>query len=228
MPRTALKLLAIAKGWSRIRAVVTCIAALVGGAAMMEGAAQTTADTKVEQTSGAPVIRAKPEQVTVTDGSGSTEIQWDTGNGSMGFVFVTTKDGKPVLFATGPKGSQVVPWIRAGNYLFELSGDSERRAALASVTVAGIAETQANPQGVLWRGKARWLLVLVLFAIVYVAVYFSSTTALRTTFPAEPTTSPRPLHVTRNLLLGVAAFVCLDGVIFHTKLYVSILAPDSY
>ena len=146
----------------------------------------------------------------------------------MGFVFVTTKDSKPVLFATGLKGSQVVPWIRAGNYLFELSGDSERRAALASVTVAGIAETQANPQGVLWRGKARWLLVLVLFAIVYVTVYFSSTTALRTTFPAEPTTSPRPLHVTQNLLLGVAAFVCLDGVIFHTKLYVSILAPDSY
>jgi hypothetical protein len=146
----------------------------------------------------------------------------------MGFVFVTTKDGKPVLFATGPKGSQVVPWIRAGNYLFELSGDSERRASLASLTVSGIAETQANPQGVSWRGEAQWLLVLVLLAVVYIALYFSSTTALRTTFPVEPTTSPRPLHVTRNLLLGVAAFVCLDGGIFHTKLYVSILAPDSY
>jgi hypothetical protein len=178
--------------------------------------------------SNPPVITAKPEQVTVTDGSGSTEIQWDTGNGSMGFVFVTTKDGKPVLFATGPKGSQVVQWIRGGNYLFELSSDSDRRSTLASVTVAGIAETHANSQGVLWRGKARWLPVLVLFVIVYIAVYFSSTTALRTTFPVEPTTSPRPLHVTRNLLLGVAAFVCLDGVIFHTKLYVSILAPDSY
>ena len=62
---------------------------------MMEGAAQTTADTKVEHTSGAPVIRAKPEQVTVTEGTGSTEIQWDTGNGSAGFVFVTAKVGNP-------------------------------------------------------------------------------------------------------------------------------------
>jgi hypothetical protein len=69
---------------------------------------------------------------------------------------------------------------------------------------------------------------VVLIAIVYVAVYFSSTGKLRTTFPTEPTASPRPLHVTRNLLLGITAFVCLDGIIFHSGLYVSILAPDSY
>jgi hypothetical protein len=220
---------AAAKARSLLPGVVICLIVFLAAARTFGSAVEQAAvGNDTGNSSNPPVITAKPEQVTVTDGSGSTEIQWDTGNGSMGFVFVTTKDGKPVLFATGPKGSQVVPWIRAGNYLFELSGDSERRAALASVTVAGIAETQANPQGVLWRGKARWLLVLVLFAIVYAAVYFSSTTALRTTFPAEPTTSPRPLHVTRNLLLGVAAFVCLDGVIFHTKLYVSILAPDSY
>src|SRR5437762_4131154 len=65
-------------------------------------------------------------------------------------------------------------------------------------------------------------------AIDYIAVYLSSKGSLRTTFPTEPTTSPRPLHVTRNLLFGVAAFVCLDGIIFHSGLYVSILAPDSY
>src|SRR5436190_15814996 len=44
----------------------------------------------------------------------------------------------------------------------------------------------------------------------------------------EPTTSPRPLHVARNLALSIAAFVFLDGVIFHSGLYVSILAPSSY
>src|SRR5437016_13750210 len=75
---------------------------------------------------------------------------------------------------------------------------------------------------------ASWLIVLALFAILYIAVYLSSTGTLRTTFPTEPTTSPRPLHVGRNLLLGIAAFVSLDGIIFHTGLYVSILAPDSY
>jgi hypothetical protein len=192
------------------------------------GFQQNISSSNSDQVSRASVITAKPERVTLSDGSGSAEIQWDTGNGSMGFVFVTTKHGKPVLFASGPKGSQVVPWIGASNYLFELSGDSERRALLASATVSGIAETHAAPQGASWRGKARWLLVLVLFAIVYIAIYFSSTSALRTTFPVEPTTSPHPLHVTRNLLLGAAALVCLDGGIFHTKLYVSILAPDSY
>jgi hypothetical protein len=220
---------AAAKAGSILPAVVICLGFFLAAMRTFGGAAEQAAvGNDKENSSNAPVITAKPEQVSVTGGSGSTEIQWDTGDGSMGFVFVTTKDGKSVLFATGPKGSQVVPWIRAGNYLFELSGDSERRTLLASVTVSGIAETQAHPQGVSWRGKAGWLLVVVLLSIVYIALYFSSTTTLRTTFPVEPTTSPHPLHVTRNLLLGVAAFVCLDGVIFHTKLYVSILAPDSY
>jgi hypothetical protein len=39
-----------------------------------------SADTEPSQTSGAPVITAKPEHVTVTGASGSTEIHWDTGN----------------------------------------------------------------------------------------------------------------------------------------------------
>src|SRR5207253_4774313 len=171
---------------------------------------------------------ANPEHVTVTGGSGSTEIHWDTGNGSMGFVFVTGSDQKPVLFASGPKGTQVVPWIRSARYVFELYGEENRRTLLATATVTGNAKTEPTPQATLWRDGLRWLLVMVLIAIVYIAVYLSSTGTLRTTFPTEPTTSPRPLHVGRNLLLGVAAFVCLDGVIFHTRLYVSILAPDSY
>jgi hypothetical protein len=209
-------------------AVVVCLAAFLGAAGMVPAAAQTSADTEVKQTSGAPVITAKPEHVTVARESGSTEIQWNTGNGSAGFVFVTASDRKPVLFATGAKGTLVAPWIRAGNYRFELYGDEERRTLLAAVTVSGVTEREASPQAMLLGGRVRWLLVVVLIAIVYIAVYLSSTGPLRTTFPTEPTTSPRPLHVARNLLLGVAAFVCLDGVIFHTGLYVSILAPDSY
>jgi len=205
-----------------------CLAALLGAVGTVRGAAQTSADTGVKQASGAPVITAKPEHMPVTRESGSTEIQWDTGNGSAGFVFVTASDHKTVLFATGAKGSLVAPWIRAGDYLFELYGDKERRTLLASVTVSGTPEREASPRAMLLQGRARWLLVVVLMAIVYLAVYLSSTGTLRTTFPTEPTTSPRPLHVARNLLLGVAAFVCLDGVTFHTGLYVSILAPDSY
>jgi len=68
----------------------------------------------------------------------------------------------------------------------------------------------------------------VLAAVLYFAVYLSSTGPVRTTFPTEPTTTPRPLHTRRNLLLGIVAFICVDGAIFHTGLYVSILAPSSY
>src|SRR5438094_7969310 len=176
----------------------------------------------------APVITAKPERVILSGGSGSTQIQWDTGNGSIGFVFVTGTDRKPVLFATGPKGSQLAPWIHSGQYVFELYGDQDRRTLLANVIVTGHAETEAAPQAMLWRGRVRWLLLLVLLAIVYFAVYLSSTGTLRTTFPTEPTTSPGRLHVARNLLFGVTAFLCVDGAIFHSGLYVSILAPNSY
>ncbi|HEY4256744.1 MAG TPA: hypothetical protein VGM66_05980 [Candidatus Udaeobacter sp.] len=204
------------------------MAAFLGAASIGQLAAQTAPDTESNQTSDIPVITAKPEQVAVTEGRGSTEIHWDTGNGSMGFVFVTETGQKPVLFASGTKGSQLVPWIQAARYVFELFSDNDRRTLLATVTVTGSVKTAAVRQTTFWRGKARWLLVLVLFVIVYVAVYLSSTGKLRTSFPTEPTRSDRALHVTRNLLLGLTAFVCVDGMIFHSGLYVSILAPDSY
>jgi len=216
----------IARRRSVARAVM--IAAFLGVAGIVQVAAQTATDTEPGQTSSAPVITANPEHVAVTGGSGSSEIQWNTGNGSMGFVFVTGPDQKPVLFVSGAKGNQLVPWIRSARYVFELYGDENRQTLLATVTVTGNVKSGATPQATLWRDRARWLLIVVLIAIVYVAVYLSSTERLRTTFPTEPTTSPRPLHVTRNLLLGITAFVCLDGVIFHSGLYVSILAPDSY
>jgi len=208
-----------------VRAVMM---AFLGAAAIAPVAAQTAIGTEPGQTSGAPFITAKPEHVTVTGSNGSTEIHWDTGNGSMGFVFVTATDQKPVLFASGPKGSQLVPWIRSARYVFELYGDENGQTLLATATVTGNAKTETTPQATLWRGGVRWLLIVVLIAIVYFAVYLSSTGTLRTTFPMEPTTSPRPLHVIRNLLCGVTVFVCIDGIIFHSGLYVSILAPDSY
>ncbi len=55
--------------------------------------------------------RQSPERVTLLNGSGSTEIEWDTGAGSMGFVFLTEDDGKPVAFASGSRGKEVAPWI---------------------------------------------------------------------------------------------------------------------
>lgn len=210
-------------------AVVMCLAVFVGTLHTVGAAVQQSGvNTDEGKSSGAPAITANPGHVTVAGGTGSTEISWDTGNESMGFVFVTTSQGKPVLFATGAKGSRVAPWIRPGTYAFELYGDDQRRTLLAAVTVSGTTESEASHRPTLLRGNARWLLILALMVVVYIALYLSSTGTLRTTFPTEPTTSPRPLHVGRNLLLGIAAFVCLDGAIFHTRLYTSILAPDSY
>jgi hypothetical protein len=165
--------------------VMLCLVGFFGGSSIARGSAQETeARTGVAQRSGASTITENPPQVTVARESGSTEIRWDTANGS--------------------------------------------RNLLAAVNVSATAKTEAAPQATFWRSGARWLLALLLVAIVYHAVYLSSTERLRTTFPTEPTTSPRPLHVARNLFLGITAFICVDGAIFHTSLYTSILAPESY
>jgi hypothetical protein len=185
--------------------------------------------TNARQGKGTPTITATPERVKITGGSASTDVAWNTGNGSMGFVFVTANGRPPALVATGSEGSRVIPWIRTGSYVFELYGDAERHTLLATVTVSGVVtEPETPPRTGLLHGQLRWLLIAVLITILYVAVYLSSMGPVRTKFPVEPTTSPQPLHVTRNLLLGLAAFVCVDGAIFHTRLYTSILAPDSY
>jgi len=189
---------------------------------------QNISGSNSDQVSHASVITAKPERVTLSDGSGSTEIDWDTGNGSMGFVFVTEDGGKPVLFANGSRGNQVASWIGKHGYVFELYGDDQRQTLLAKVTVSGSAERTSSHHTVSSQAVARWTLIIGLAAVMYFALYLSSTGPVRTAFPTEPTTSPRPLYVGRNLFLGFAAFVCVDGAIFHSGLYVSILAPSSY
>lgn len=212
-----------------VAALVVCLAIYSGTAPAVRGALQKDASRPNSgQPSSAAVITATPDRVTVSGGHGSTEIQWDTGNGSVGFVLVTENAQKPVLFATGPRGSRVAPWIRAGRYLFELYGDADRRTLLAKVTVSGSVQSGAPQRKALWPDVVHLLLLLGAGAVLYIAVYISSTGTLRTTFPTEPTTSPHPLHVGRNFFLGVAAFICVDGIIFHTGLYPSILAPDSY
>jgi hypothetical protein len=182
------------------------------------------------KTKGTARITATPERVKVSDGSASTDIAWNTGDGSMGFVFVTANSRPLVLVATGSEGSRVISWIRRGNYVFELYRDAGRRTLLASVSVSGVAtepETLSQRRD-LSHGQLRWLLFAALLAVFYAALYLSSTGPVRTKFPLEPTTSPHSLHVARNLLLGVAVFISVDGLVFHTRLYTSILAPESY
>jgi hypothetical protein len=214
---------ALAKAQSVMAALAVCLAVYSGTAPML-GAdlEQTASGSNSDLASHAPVITAQ------TSGSGSTQIQWNTGNGSPGFVFVTENGRSPVLFAKGSRGSRVAPWIGKHRYVFELYRDDQQRTLLAKVTVSGPDGRASSQPSVSWQGLARWVLIVGLAAVLYFAVYLSSTGPVRTSFPLEPTTSPRPLHVGRNLFLGIAAFMCVDGVIFHSGLYVSILAPNSY
>src|SRR6266540_5493818 len=203
--------------------LVVCLGSpCIAGNATQKGGTGKAKDT--------PRITATPERVKVSDGSASTDIAWNTGDGSIGFVFVTANGRPPVLVAKGKEGSRVISWIRRGNYVFELYGDAERRTLLATVPVSGVAtepETLSQRTG-LSQGQLRWLLFAALLAVLYAALYLSSTGPVRTKFPVEPATSPHPLHVARNLLLGLVTFICVDGVVFHTRLYTSILAPESY
>ncbi len=127
---------------------------------------------------------------------------------------------QPIVTANGTKSVKHPPSITA---------TLERQTLLASVTVSGISAPQVSPLTALWQSRAvRWVLGVVVVAVLYVAIYLSAQGAIPKGFRAEPSTSPRQLHVARNLLIGVAVFTCLDGVIFHTGLYASILAPASY
>jgi len=212
-----------------VSAVAVCLVFYVGTLSSVWGELQQNATgSNSERVSGSAVITAKPERVTFGEGSGSTKIEWDTGDGSMGFVFVTEDGGKPVLFAKGPRGREVAPWIGKHTYVFELYRDDQRQRLLAKVTVLGSAESTSPQQTLSWQVVGRWALIIGLAAVLYFVVYLSSTGPVRTTFPTEPTTSPRPLHVARNLFLGIAALLCVDGALFHSGLYVSILAPSSY
>jgi hypothetical protein len=207
--------------------LLACIAVYSGTAPSLKAASpQNASGGSLKTSSGKPFMTAKPEHVPVTHEDGSTEIQWDTGNGSPGFVFVTEDGGKPVLFANGPRGTRIAPWIGKHHYNFELYGDAQRQVFLAKVIVSG--SPVAEPSGVSRQVIVRWALILALAAVLYFVVYFSSTGALRTTFPTEPTQSTQPVRVGRNLFLGLFAFVCVDAMIFHSGLYVSILAPASY
>ncbi len=217
-----------------VRAAITTLVACVGvsfATMSVRGAApsRNVSASGSEAISHAPFVSANPENVPVTDNeNGSTEIQWDTGNGSPGFVFVTADGQKPVRFASGPRGTQMVSWIGKRRYAFELYGDDQRQTLLAKVVVTGSGENGSYQRGTSWQGVARWVLILALGAVLYFVVYLSSTGPLRTTFPTEPTNSPHPLHVGRTLFLGIAVFICVDAIIFHSGLYVSILSPASY
>lgn len=86
----------------------------------------------------AATITGSPNPVTTGEGSGTTRITWKTGDGTNGQVYVS-EDGAPeTLFAAGPTGSALAPWIKAGKtFEFRLYAGTKHTKLLAKTQVTG-------------------------------------------------------------------------------------------
>ena len=120
-----------------VAALAVCLAAYSATVPAVTGAMQKDASSPNSgQPSSAPVITATPDRVTVSGGHGSTDIRWDRGDGSVGFVFVTENARKAVLFATGHPGSMIHVDIIGGKVWVQYDGTS--RPVAEELAAAGI------------------------------------------------------------------------------------------
>ena len=65
-----------------------------------------------------------------------TTITWDTGDDTIGYVYVSSSDREASLFARFPQGSRAANWIQTGiRYRFRLCHGTERGKLLTETTV---------------------------------------------------------------------------------------------
>jgi hypothetical protein len=91
-----------------------------------------------ERSSGRTEARlsAAPNPVPLSAEPATTRISWDTGDGSVGQVYVSATTGAEQLFAQGPSGTAEAPWILPGlTYTFRLYSGSGGGSLLAEVHV---------------------------------------------------------------------------------------------
>src|SRR5207249_7244045 len=89
---------------------------------------------------------------------------------------------QPIVTANGTKSVKHPPSI---------TPTLERQTLLASGTVSGISAPQVSPLPALWQRRAvRWVLGVVVVAVLYVAFYLSAPGAIPKGFRAVPSTSP--------------------------------------
>jgi hypothetical protein len=79
------------------------------------------------------VLSADPNPVPGRGVDGKTTITWATGSPAVGDVYAGPL-GNETLFATGPKGYQVAPWIKPGSTEFRLYNHADHKL-LAQLTV---------------------------------------------------------------------------------------------
>jgi hypothetical protein len=100
-----------------------------------------TGDTPAPPLSTGGATPSKSASITVSapagEGKGKTTVTWDTGDGSIGQVFVSV-DGRPDtrMFAQGKRGSKEADWIAGGkSYEFRLYAGKEHKQRLASASI---------------------------------------------------------------------------------------------
>jgi hypothetical protein len=93
--------------------------------------------TSSPETKGGPRVTANPNPVPAgAEKFGTTTITWDTGDGSIGEVYVSVNGAAEKLFAGNrSKGSQEARWIGTADHEFKLYAGKEHKTLLASVRV---------------------------------------------------------------------------------------------
>jgi hypothetical protein len=96
-----------------------------------------------------PTISADPTRVQASTTLGTTTINWGTGNGTTGQVYVSKDGGTEALFAQGSSGAQPASWIVGGSaYVFLLYSGTNKSNLLATVTVNTNPVITASPNPV--------------------------------------------------------------------------------
>lgn len=85
---------------------------------------------------GQPLIIATPNPVPPGKGPGKTTVFWDTGDGSVGEVYVSVNGAEEKLFGKLASTSLPAPWIPAGSKCeFRLYRQGDRTTPISSVLV---------------------------------------------------------------------------------------------
>ena len=93
--------------------------------------------TAAPETANRATISADPNPVPAgAEKHGKTLIAWDTGDGTLGQVFVSVNGGEERRFSGAlPRGTHEASWIGKGEYEFRLYAGKEHTTRLASVIV---------------------------------------------------------------------------------------------
>jgi len=86
-------------------------------------------------------ISAAPNPVPPGPGAGTTWLDWNTGDGSLGEVYLSVNGGPEILFTRSNQSVRDIPWISAGaTYEFRLYQSPDRKNLLATVKVTRLAQ----------------------------------------------------------------------------------------